>query len=163
MEEANYLTRFASKVTLVHRRDSFRASKIMQDRAFANPKLHFIWDSSVEDILSGDQGVVTGVRIKHLPTNETYEKPIDGVFIAIGHQPNSQLFVDRLTLNEAGYILTSNGTSTNIPGVFACGDVQDWTYRQAVTAAGSGCMAAIDADRYLAEHYEILTPAKATA
>ena len=158
MEEATFLTKFASAVYVVHRRDSLRASKIMQARAFENPKLHFIWDSAVEDILSGDQSVVTGVRIKHLPTGDTYEKPISGVFIAIGHQPNSELFVDKLSMNEAGYILTSYGTNTNIPGVFACGDVQDWTYRQAVTAAGSGCMAAIDADRYLAEHHELLTP-----
>ena len=135
----------------------------MQDRAFENPKLHFIWDSVIEEILSEDQMVVSGVKIKHLPTGDTYEKPISGVFIAIGHQPNSELFVDKLTLNEAGYILTSEGTNTNVPGVFACGDVQDWTYRQAVTAAGSGCMAAIDADRYLAEHHEILTPILYTA
>ena len=159
MEEATFLTKFASAVYVVHRRDTLRASKIMQARAFENPKLHFIWDSVIEDILSGNQEVVTGVRIKHLPTDETYEKPISGVFIAIGHQPNSDLFVNKLTMNETGYILTSNGTTTNVPGVFACGDVQDWTYRQAVTAAGSGCMAAIDADRYLAEHHEILSPA----
>ncbi len=158
MEEATFLTKFASAVYVIHRRDSLRASKIMQDRAFENPKLHFIWDSVIEEILSEDQMVVSGVKIKHLPTGDTYDKPISGVFIAIGHQPNSELFVDKLTLNEAGYILTSEGTNTNVPGVFACGDVQDWTYRQAVTAAGSGCMAAIDADRYLAEHHEILTP-----
>ena len=163
MEEATFLTKFASAVYVIHRRDSLRASKIMQDRAFENPKLHFIWDSVIEEILSEDQMVVSGVKIKHLPTGDTYEKPISGVFIAIGHQPNSELFVDKLTLNEAGYILTSEGTNTNVPGVFACGDVQDWTYRQAVTAAGSGCMAAIDADRYLAEHHEILTPILYTA
>jgi thioredoxin reductase (NADPH) len=158
IEEATFLTKFASAVYVVHRRDTLRASKIMQARAFDNPKLHFIWDSVVEDILSGDQGIVTGVRLKNLLTNETYEKSISGVFIAIGHQPNSNLFVNKLAMNETGYILTSNGTSTNVPGVFACGDVQDWTYRQAITAAGSGCMAAIDADRYLAEHHEILSP-----
>ncbi len=163
MEEATFLTKFASAVYVIHRRDSLRASKIMQDRAFENPKLHFIWDSVIEEILSEDQMVVSGVKIKHLPTGDTYDKPISGVFIAIGHQPNSELFVDKLTLNEAGYILTSEGTNTNVPGVFACGDVQDWTYRQAVTAAGSGCMAAIDADRYLAEHHEILTPILYTA
>ena len=121
------------------------------------------FDSVIEEILSEDQMVVSGVKITHLPTGDTYEKPISGVFIAIGHQPNSELFVDKLTLNEAGYILTSEGTNTNVRGVFACGDVQDWTYRQAVTAAGSGCMAAIDADRYLAEHHEILTPILYTA
>ena len=163
MEEATFLTKFASAVYVIHRRDSLRASKIMQDRAFENPKLHFIWDSVIEEILSEDQMVVSGVKIKHLPTGDTYDKAISGVFIAIGHQPNSELFVDKLTLNEAGYILTSEGTNTNVPGVFACGDVQDWTYRQAVTAAGSGCMAAIDADRYLAEHHEILTPILYTA
>jgi len=158
MEEATFLTKFASAVYVVHRRDTLRASKIMQARANENPKLHFIWDSSIEDILSEDHGVVTGVKIKHLPTNQTYKKPISGVFIAIGHQPNSELFAGHLDMNEAGYILTNNGTNTNIPGVFACGDVQDWNYRQAVTAAGSGCMAAIDADRYLAEHHTLLMP-----
>jgi thioredoxin reductase (NADPH) len=151
MEESTYLTRYASKVHVVHRRDHLRASKIMQERAFNNPKISFIWDSVIEDILGVDAGEVKGVKIRNLKTNTLSDMRIDGVFIAIGHKPNSELFEGKLDLNEAGYILTHEGTKTKVPGVFACGDVQDWVYRQAVTAAGSGCMAAIDAERFLAE------------
>ncbi|HEY6361978.1 MAG TPA: thioredoxin-disulfide reductase [Vicinamibacterales bacterium] len=149
MEEALYLTKFASTVTVIHRRDSLRASKIMQDKAFANPKIEFIWDSEVVDVLDVDHGEVTAVIVRNLKTGAQHELPLDGVFIAIGHTPNTGLFRGQLELDEAGYIRTHGGTRTNIPGVFAAGDVQDHIYRQAVTAAGSGCMAAIDAERYL--------------
>ena len=149
MEEAVYLTKFASKVTVIHRRDSLRASKIMQDKAFANPKIEFIWDSEVADVLDVGKGEVTGVIVRNLKTGAQHVLPLDGVFIAIGHTPNTVLFKGQLELDENGYIKTHNGTKTNIPGVFAAGDVQDHIYRQAVTAAGSGCMAAIDAERYL--------------
>jgi thioredoxin reductase (NADPH) len=149
MEEAIYLTKFASKVTVVHRRDSLRASKIMQDKAFANPKIEFIWDSEVADVLDVGKGEVTGVVVRNLKTGAQHTLPLDGVFIAIGHTPNTALFKGQLELDDNGYIETHAGTKTNIPGVFAAGDVQDHVYRQAVTAAGSGCMAAIDAERYL--------------
>jgi thioredoxin reductase (NADPH) len=149
MEEAIYLTKFASKVTVIHRRDSLRASKIMQDKAFANPKIEFIWDSEVADILDVGKGEVNAVIVRNLKTGAQHKLPLDGVFIAIGHTPNTRLFKGQLELDENGYIKTHNGTKTNIPGVFAAGDVQDHIYRQAVTAAGSGCMAAIDAERYL--------------
>ena len=149
MEEAVYLTKFASRVTVIHRRDSLRASKIMQDKAFANPKIEFIWDSEVADVLDVGKGEVTGVVVRNLKTGAQHTLPLDGVFIAIGHTPNTALFRGQLELDENGYIKTHNGTKTNIPGVFAAGDVQDHIYRQAVTAAGSGCMAAIDAERYL--------------
>ncbi len=155
MEEALFLTKFATRVTVIHRRDKFRASKIMQERAFKNKKIQFITDSVVEEILGGDVGVVSGIRIRNVKTQAIQEKKCDGVFIAIGHSPNTQLFVGQLELDERGYIITRNGTATNVPGVFAAGDVQDHVYRQAVTAAGTGCMAAIDAERYLealAEH-----------
>ena len=149
MEEAIYLTKFVSKVTVVHRRDSLRASKIMQDRAFANPKIAFIWDSEVADVKDVGKGEVTGIVVRNLKTGRLSELPLDGVFIAIGHTPNTSLFNGQIELNANGYIVTHDGTRTNVPGVFAAGDVQDQIYRQAVTAAGSGCMAAIDAERYL--------------
>jgi len=147
MEEATFLTKFASKVSIVHRRDKLRASKIMQDRAVKNEKITFIWNSAVEDILGND--VVTGARLKNLVTGKTTELPCAGVFVAIGHRPNTNLFSGQLDMDAKGYIRTTQGTATNVPGVFAAGDVQDSTYRQAVTAAGSGCMAAIDAERFL--------------
>jgi thioredoxin reductase (NADPH) len=149
MEEALYLTKFASKVTVVHRRDTLRASKIMQDKAFAHPSIDFIWDSEVDDITDVDKGEVTGIVVRNIKTGERRKVPLDGVFIAIGHTPNTALFRGQLELNPNGYIITRDGTHTSVPGVFAAGDVQDHVYRQAVTAAGSGCMAAIDAERYL--------------
>lgn len=153
LEEANYLARMAAKVTLVHRRDTFRASQIMQDRAFANPKIEVIWDSVVKQIHDPDAGRVTGVTLQNLKTDETIFHPVDGVFIAIGHTPNTKMFAGQLTMNADGYILTEPGRPiTNIPGVFAAGDVQDTIYKQAVTAAGSGCQAAMDAERFLEEH-----------
>ncbi len=147
LEEANFLTRFATKVSIVHRRDKLRASRIMQDRAMKNEKITFVWNSVVEDIL-GDE-IVTGVRLKNVVTDKTSEMPCAGVFIAIGHRPNTALFKGQLDMNEKGYLRTYKGTATSMPGVFAAGDVQDSTYRQAITAAGSGCMAAIDAERFL--------------
>jgi thioredoxin reductase (NADPH) len=150
MEEASFLTRFATKVTIVHRRDDFRASQIMLDRARGHEKIDFITNAVIDEIL-GD-GKVEGVRLRDLRTNETWELPVDGVFVAIGHDPNTKLFVDQLDHDAAGYLVTEPGTTrTNVHGVFAAGDVQDHTYRQAVTAAGSGCMAALDAERLLAE------------
>jgi len=150
MEEANFLTRYASRLTVIHRRDQLRASKIMQDKAFKNDKIDFLWDTGVEEILGTPQTGVTGVRIKNLKTGEQSIFPCEGVFIAIGHKPNTDLFRGQLDMDEVGYLKTA-GTSmaTNIPGVFACGDAQDSFYRQAVTAAGTGCMAAIDAERFL--------------
>jgi len=150
MEEATFLTKFATKVSIVHRRDKLRASKIMQDRAMKNEKIAFVWNSAVEDILGSD--VVTGVRVKNLVTGKITEIPCAGVFVAIGHRPNTALFTDQLEMDAKGYLITNHGTATSIPGVFAAGDVQDSTYRQAVTAAGSGCMAAIDAERFLESH-----------
>jgi len=150
MEEATFLTKFATQVTVVHRRDQLRASKIMQERAEKNPKISFIWNTVVDKVYGDAKaGGVTGVRFKNIVNGKTEDFKTDGLFIAIGHQPNSKLFVGQLELNPSGYILTHDGTKTNIPGVFACGDVQDFVYRQAITAAGSGCMAAIDAERFL--------------
>ncbi|MDH5252663.1 MAG: thioredoxin-disulfide reductase [Nitrospira sp.] len=149
LEEAMFLTKFATKVSIVHRRDKLRASKIMQDRGMKNEKISFVWNSIVEDIL-GDN-VVTGVRLKNIVTGKTTELPCAGVFVAIGHTPNTALFAGQLDMDAKGYLVTKNGTATSVPGVFAAGDVQDSTYRQAITAAGSGCMAAIDAERFLEE------------
>ncbi len=152
MEEANYLTRHADKVTLIHRRDSFRASKIMQERVLANPKIEVIWNTAVEDVL-GDlepRKKVTGLALANTVTGEKSQIALDGLFVAIGHKPNSDLFVETLAHDETGYLKVEPGsTRTAIPGVFACGDVTDPIYRQAVTAAGTGCMAAIDAERWL--------------
>jgi thioredoxin reductase (NADPH) len=150
MEEANFLTRFCTKVTVIHRRDTLRASKIMQERAMANPKIEFIWDTGIEDILGSKEEGVKAVRIKNLKTGEVSDYPTQGFFTAIGHKPNTDLFLGQLDMDPAGYLLVKPGTAeTKIPGVFACGDVQDHKYRQAITAAGTGCMAAIDAERYL--------------
>jgi len=153
MEEATFLTKFAKKVTVIHRRDELRASKIMQDRAFKNPKIEFIWDSTVVDV-DGEQKnghpALTKVKIKNLKTGEEYVKPFNGLFFAIGHIPNTKIFEGQLDMDENGYIITQpKSTKTNIPGVFASGDAQDNYYRQAITAAGTGCMAAIDAERFL--------------
>ena len=149
MEEALFLTKFAQKVYIIHRREIFRASQIMLDRAKANPKIEFILNTEINKINNPDENKVTSAILFNKKTSETTELKTDAVFIAIGHIPNTQIFENYLDLNENGYILTNEGTKTNIPGVFACGDVQDWEYRQAVTAAGSGCMAAIDTERYL--------------
>jgi len=148
MEEAIYLANLASSVTVVHRRHELRASKVMQDKAFANPKISFVWDSEVEEMLGNERNEVRGVRVRHRPSGKLSEIEADGVFVAIGHQPNTDLFKGQLAMDENGYLLTK-GTRTNIEGVFAAGDVQDHVYRQAITAAGSGCMAAIDAERWL--------------
>jgi thioredoxin reductase (NADPH) len=150
MEESMYLSGLCSSVTLIHRREAFRASKTMQARVLANPKIKPMYDSAIEEILDVSQGQVTGARVKNLRTGKTTDVAVTGVFIAIGHTPNTDLFVGQIDLHDNGYIRTRPGTSnTNVPGVFACGDVQDFTYRQAVTAAGSGCMAALDAERWL--------------
>jgi thioredoxin reductase (NADPH) len=149
LEEATFLTKFASKVTIVHRRDTLRASKIMQEKAFSNPKIDFAWNSEVEDILDTSKGHVTGVRLRDTVTGKTTELAVDGVFVAIGHTPNTALFKGQLDMDANGYIITHQGTHTSAPGVFACGDVQDHIYRQAITAAGTGCMAAIDCEHYL--------------
>ena len=150
MEEATFLTRYASHVFVVHRRDTLRASKIMQDKAFANEKIEFLWHNQVKEILGNMEEGVTGVRLVNTQTGEETTFPCDGVFIAIGHKPNTELFKGQLEMDEVGYLKTGgHSMATNIPGVFACGDVQDSFYRQAVTAAGTGCMAAIDAERFL--------------
>jgi len=149
MEEAIFLTKFASKVTVVHRRDTLRASKIMQDKARANPKIAWVLDSEVDEIKDTGKGEVTAMVVRHNKTGAITEVPVHGVFVAIGHTPNTQLFKGQLELDANGYIITHDGAKTSIDGVFACGDVQDHIYRQAITAAGTGCMAALDAERYL--------------
>jgi thioredoxin reductase (NADPH) len=153
MEEATFLTKFASQVTVVHRRDSLRASKIMQDRAFKNPRIAFLWDSVIEKILGGPETKVTGALVRNVKTDKLSEIPAGGIFMAIGHEPNTAAFRGQLQMDASGYIVTAPGTTaTSVRGVFAAGDVQDPRYRQAVTAAGTGCMAAIDAERFLGEH-----------
>lgn len=153
LEEGTFLTKFASKVSIVHRRDSLRASKIMQDRAFKNEKVEFIWNTVVEEILGEKGRGVNGVKLKNVETGDITEKNVDGVFIAIGHIPNTTIFNGAIDTDENGYIVTKNKTSeTNIPGVFAAGDVQDTRYKQAITAAGSGCMAALDAEKFLEDN-----------
>lgn len=150
VEEALFLTNFASKVTVIHRRDAFRAEKIMQDRLFKNPKIEVIWDSALEEI-TGDGNVVTGAKIKNLKTGQITDKKVDGVFVAIGHKPSTDLFKGQVDIDADGYIKTKpDSTQTNIPGVFAAGDVKDKVFRQAVTAAGMGCMSALEADKYIA-------------
>ena len=150
MEEALFLTRYASKVYVVHRRDSLRASKIMQERALKNPKIEFVWNTVLSEIVGNEQKTVTGVQMTNLLSNETVHRPIAGVFVAIGHVPNTQLFEGQLDLDENGYVVTDQRQRTNIDGVYAAGDAQDHIYRQAVTAAGTGCAAAIEVERYLA-------------
>lgn len=147
MEEATFLTKFATKVSIVHRRDKLRASKIMQERAMKNEKIAFVWNSVVEDILGSD--LVIGVRLKNVVTGKMTDIACAGIFVAIGHRPNTALFTGQLDMDEKGYIRTHKGTATSVPGIFAAGDVQDSTYRQAITAAGTGCMAAIDVERFL--------------
>jgi thioredoxin reductase (NADPH) len=150
MEEALYLARLGRQVSVVHRRDSLRASKIMQERAFKNPKIEFVWDTAVDDILDPAQGRVTGVRLRNVKTGARTERPVDGLFVAIGHQPNTALFEGQIALLPNGYVQVTPGTTqTSVAGVFAAGDVQDHVWRQAVTAAGTGCMAALEAERYL--------------
>jgi thioredoxin reductase (NADPH) len=148
-EEAMFLTRHATQVSIIHRRDQLRASKIMQDRLYHNPKINFIWDSLVADVLDVNRGEVTGIKLKNIKTGDETIKSCDGVFMGIGHSPNTSLFRGQLEMNEMGYLITHDGSKTNVPGAFAAGDVQDHIYRQAITAAGSGCMAAIDAERFL--------------
>ena len=154
MEEALYLSRLGRQVQVVHRRDSLRASKIMQERALKNPKIEFIWDTGVEDVLDPAKGKVTAVRLKNLKTGAQWETPVDGLFVAIGHQPNTAVFKGKIDLHPNEYVKVTPGTTqTSVPGVFAAGDVADFTYRQAVTAAGTGCMAALEAERYLEAHH----------
>src|SRR5690349_8252346 len=158
MEEATFLTRYAAKVYVVHRRDKLRASKIMQEKAFRNEKIEFIWNTAVDEILGTPEEGVTGVHLRNLISGEEGDFPCSGVFVSIGHKPNTELFKGQLDMDEVGYLKTSgHSTATNIPGVFACGDVQDSFYRQAVTAAGTGCMSAIDAERYL-DHLPVTMP-----
>ena len=149
MEDSTFLTKFAKKVEVVHRRDQLRASKIMQEKAFKNDKINFLWNTVVEDIHDPEQNTVTGVTLKNLKSEETMQKEVDGVFIAIGHQPNTEIFRGQIEMDDVGYLKTNERTMTNVPGVFAAGDVVDFYYRQAITAAGMGCMAAIDAERWL--------------
>ena len=151
VEEATFLTKFASKVTMIHRRDHLRASKIMQDRALTNPKIEMLWDTTVDDLIGSDR--LEGAVVRNVITGAVTTLPVTGLFVAIGHRPNTDLFTGVLDMEDNGYLVTRPGTSyTNIDGVFACGDVQDHVYRQAITAAGSGCMAAIDAERWLEAH-----------
>ena len=161
LEEATFLTKFADTVTVIHRRKDLRASKIMQDRAFRNPKIRFQWDSVVTDVLGDTK--VEGIRLRNTVSGEESVLPVGGLFVAIGHVPNTDLFAGQLDMDDNGYLVTHDGTRTNVDGVFACGDVQDHVYRQAVTAAGSGCMAAIDSERWLEAHHEappdmVMTP-----
>ena len=149
MEEANFLTRFGSEVALVHRRESFRASKIMIDRVQQNPKIKFVLNTVVEDIYDVSQGVVTGAKLRNIVTGEVSDREVDGFFVAIGHIPNTKPFAGQIDLDPDGYILSKGGARTNIEAVFHAGDVQDRTYRQAITASGAGCMAAIEAERFL--------------
>jgi thioredoxin reductase (NADPH) len=159
MEEATFLTRYASKVYVIHRRDKLRASKIMQDKAFQNEKIEFVWNTEVKEILGEPQSGVSGVSLRNVQTKEERVLPCSGVFIAIGHKPNTALFKGQLDMDEIGYLVTAHrSTATNVAGVFACGDVQDNCYRQAVTAAGTGCMAALDAERFL-DHLPVAMPA----
>jgi thioredoxin reductase (NADPH) len=151
LEEAIFLTRFASHVTVVHRRETLRASKIMQDKALANPKIAFEWNAEVAEVLDPNAGVVSGLRLRHLVTGADKHLAVEGVFVAIGHTPNTHVFRGQLDMDASGYLVTTGGARTSVPGVFAAGDVQDHVYRQAITAAGSGCMAALDAERFL-EH-----------
>jgi thioredoxin reductase (NADPH) len=157
VEEALFLTNFASKVTVVHRRDSFKAERILQERLFAHPKIEVVWDSALDEVIGRDDpAAVTRVRLKNVKTGETAERPVDGVFIAIGHAPAVELFEGQLRKKPSGYLWTApDSTATDVPGVFAAGDVTDDTYRQAVTAAGMGCMAALEAERFLAHHATI--------
>jgi thioredoxin reductase (NADPH) len=152
LEEATFLTHFVTKVTVIHRRDQLRASKPMQDRAFANPKIAFLWDSVVEEVLDGGTGSVTGLRVRNVKTNDESNLPIEGMFLGIGHVPNTAFLKGHVEMDPKGYVLTKQHTETSVPGVFACGDVVDTRYRQAITAAGTGCAAAIDAERFLEEH-----------
>jgi len=153
VEEATFLTKFADKVTLIHRRDELRASKIMQERAFSNPKIEMLWDSTVESV-TGDTKLES-IRVRNLKTDAVSHLPVTGLFVAIGHKPNTDLFKGQLEMEDTGYLVTGPGTRTNVTGVFACGDVQDHIYRQAITAAGSGCMAALDSERWLESIGEI--------
>ena len=163
MEEAVFLTKFASQVTVVHRRDALRASKIMQEKAFANPKISFEWNAEVEEVQDTGKGEVTALVIRNRQTGERTSIPVDGVFVAIGHTPNTSLFTGQLEMDPNGYLITHSGSRTSVPGVFACGDVQDHVYRQAITAAGSGCMAAIDAEKFLEGLPQHLGEAQVTA
>jgi thioredoxin reductase (NADPH) len=152
MEEATFLTKFATKVSLIHRREVLRASRIMQDRALQNPKIHFIYNTVVEEVVGSKETGVTGLKLRNVKTRDLSDLNVDGLFVAIGHNPNTEIFKGQIDLDEKGYVKTHpDSTRTNVPGVFACGDVQDPVFRQAITAAGSGCMAAIEAERWL-EH-----------
>jgi len=154
MEEAIFLTRFATKVTLIHRRDQFRASKIMLDRARGNSKIEFLTDTVVDDVLDVSKKEVTGLRLRNIKTGESWEMPASAMFLGIGHIPNAKIFEGQLDTDQDGYLKTKDGVFTRVPGVFACGDVQDRRYRQAITAAGSGCMAALEVEKFLEEHRE---------